>query len=137
MLLGIYMSGNLVREYRKDGKTSEILPALFAEILESYEIKRICYARGPGNFSAIKLTHIFLQTLQITLGVELYAAKSFAFTTDKFINAYGKIHFFKESGEIKTIALDTKREAEFALPNALNIADFNEACAPLYILPAV
>ena len=111
----------------------------------------IYYANGPGNFSAIKLTHIFLQTLQISLNalfrresstaqsnkIRLFCADAFHFSDSEFINAYGKIHFVKENGEIRTTTLESKRVNSFTLPQTLDTSIFSDKCAPLYILPAV
>lgn len=111
----------------------------------------IYYANGPGNFSAIKLTHIFLQTLQISLNalyrresstaqskqIRLFCADAFHFSDSEFINAYGKIHFVKENGEIRTTTLESKRTNSFTLPKTLDTSIFSDKCTPLYILPAV
>ncbi len=114
----------------------------------------IYYANGPGNFSAIKLTHIFLQTLQISLNalcrresnatkstatnkVRLFCADAFHFSDSEFINAYSKIHFVKENGEIRTTTLESKRVNSFTLPKTLDTSIFSDKCIPLYILPAV
>ncbi len=114
----------------------------------------IYYVNGPGNFSAIKLTHIFLQTLQISLNalfrresnatksnatnkIRLFCADAFHFSDSEFINAYGKIHFVKENGEIRTTTLESKRINSFTLPKTLDTSIFSDKCAPLYILPAV
>lgn len=67
MLLGIYGDKRLVRDFCKAGKFSDVLPELFGEILhwarESSAHFDIYYANGQGNFSAIKLTHIFCNRL--------------------------------------------------------------------------
>ncbi len=118
----------------------------------------IYYANGPGNFSAIKLTHIFLQTLQISLNalsthesntaksnhtnpIRLFCTDAFHFSDSEFINAYGKIHFYKadsaQGKEICTTTLESKRANSFSLPKTLDTSIFSDECAPLYILPAV
>ncbi len=97
----------------------------------------IYYVNGPGNFSAIKLTHIFLQTISITKNIRLFCADAFHFSDSEFINAYGKIHFVKENGEICTTTLESKRANSFTLPKTLDTSIFSDKCAPLYILPAV
>lgn len=163
--LGIYEDKKLVKSFCKDGKFSDSLPQLFGEILEEYFADKapnpqdllpqdefnIYYANGPGNFSAIKLTHIFLQTLQISLNalfrhesntakskqIRLFCADAFHFSDSKFINAYSKIHFVKENDEIRTTTLETKRVNSFTLPKTLDTSIFSDKCAPLYILPAV
>ncbi|WP_181646770.1 hypothetical protein [Helicobacter sp. 16-1353] len=126
-----------MKKYIKDGKTSDILSSLFDEILHNYKIENIFYANGPGNFSSLKLTHIFLQTLYIIQGIKLFCADSFSFTKDEFINAYGKIHFLKQNGVIKTTQLNDKKNARFELPNKLDSSIFSDSCFPLYILPAL
>ena len=136
ILLGIYIDGILTREYEKSGKSSDILPVIFCEVMDRYTIKRVFYANGPGNFSALKLTHIFLQTLSIANDIELFCADSFHFTKDSFIEAYGKIHFFKENDIIKVARLESKQNAIFALPKVLDSTRFSDICFPLYILPA-
>ncbi|MGX2983379.1 hypothetical protein [Helicobacter sp. 23-1045] len=108
VLLGIYRGKRLVRDVCKAGKFSDVLPELFGEILrgESNAHFDIYYANGPGNFSAIKLTHIFLQSLVIALNatntrkIRLFCTDAFAFSDSEFINAYGKMHFYKDYGGI-------------------------------------
>lgn len=135
--LGIYKDKRLISSFQKEGKIGDILPLSFREILRDYEIRNIFYANGPGNFSAIKLTHIFLQTLAITKGIRLFCADSFRFTNGKFINAYGKIHFVKENDEIKSLALESRIKNDFILPELLDESIFSDKCEPLYVLPAV
>ena len=137
ILLGIYIDFKLTKKLESSGKTSDVLPQLFSEVMSKYYINHIFYANGPGNFSAIKLTHIFLQTLSIINNIELFCVDSFYFTKDKFIEAYGKIHFFKENNDIKTIKLESKQNAVFDLPLVLDSTRFSNSCFPLYILPAI
>lgn len=137
ILLGIYNDNKLISSIKQEGKISEVLPPVFKEILRNYEVQSIFYSNGPGNFSAIKLTHIFLQTIRITRGIQLFCADSFNFTNAKYINAYGKIHFYKESSSIKSIALESKIQNNFILPQILDSSIFSSECKPLYILPAV
>ena len=103
----------------------------------SRRISNIFYANGPGNFSAIKLTHIFLQTLSIAKNIPLFCADAFHFSNGEFINAYSKVHFYKEGGEIRTKTLSAKQQNHFSLPRVLDMSIFSSKCEPLYILPAV
>ena len=145
IMLGIYEDKMLTRSFAKEGKFSDTLPKLFGEILRDIgEDFDIYYANGPGNFSALKLTHIFLQSLIIARNsvnqnrkIRLFCADSFHFSDSEFINAYGKIHFFKENGEIRTTTLESKRQNAFTLPKRLDSSIFSDKCEPLYILPAV
>ncbi len=137
ILLGIYINNKLLKKFETSGKTSDVLFDVFFDIMSEYSISRIFYANGPGNFSSIKLTHIFLQTLKIIEDVELFCVDSFYFTKDNFIEAYGRIHFFKENNDIKTIKLEVKKSAVFELPDIIDSAKFSNSCFPLYVLPAV
>lgn len=145
IMLGIYRDKNLLQSFAKDGKFSDTLPNLFSEIFRDMgEDFDIYYANGPGNFSAIKLTHIFLQSLVIARNnvnqkhkIRLFCADSFHFSKSEFINAYSKIHFCKKDGEIHTTTLESKWQNSFALPQKLDLQIFSDKCEPLYILPAV
>ena len=137
VMVGIYENNNMFENHLECGKTSDVLPNVFNKIFKKYKIENIYYANGPGNFSAIKLTHVFLQTLKIIENFGLYCRDSFYFTQDRFINAYGRIYFFKEEELINTKKLDEKIETKFSLPRFINKNDFKEDCMPLYILPAV
>lgn len=137
ILLGIYIDNKLCKKIEMFGKTSDVLPELFCKIMCEYSIDRIFYANGPGNFSALKLTHIFLQTLNILNNIELFCVDSFYFTKDDFIEAYGKIYFFKENNDIKITKLEVKKSAVFELPYIIDSTRFSNSCFPLYVLPAV
>lgn len=137
ILCGIYENNTLIKSLEAQGKTSEALIEIFSEILSQYTLRRVFYAKGPGNFSAIKLSHIFLQTLKIARNIELFCADSFYFTNDDFIHAYGKIYFTKINDEIKTARLQNAQISHFSLPQRIQIEHFSQDCAPLYILSAV
>lgn len=154
VLIGIYSDKKLVKSIKKTGKFSDILPMLFDGIfkgdylpkdvnlngdsnVDSTRIANIFYVNGPGNFSAIKLTHIFLQSIKIAKKIPLFCTDAFAFSQNEFINAYGKIHFCKKNDEIFTTNLSQKLPNAFALPNVLDSDIFSQHCEPLYILPAV
>ena len=126
ILLGIYEGQRLVQSYERAGKFSDTLPQLFSEILRKVRkntpAPNIYYANGPGNFSAIKLTHIFLQTLSITQNIRLFCADAFHFSDSKFINAYGKVHFYKDSA--RDAVADSARDsmADSAMDSMANSA---------------
>lgn len=135
--LGIYSQCKLIHTITQSGKISEVLPSIFIALLQDYHINRIFYANGPGNFSAIKLTHIFLHTLALTLDIELFCTDSFYFTKDEFINAYGKMYFVKNDSGITTVVREHSIQSNFELKDTLNEDDFTQKCNPLYILPAL
>lgn len=57
--IGIYEERKLIKTIRSDEKSSEVLPNIFSELLDEYDIKGLFYANGPGSFMAIKIAYIF------------------------------------------------------------------------------
>jgi len=135
LLIGIYENGELIETIKKDGMTSEILPLLFDEILQKYNIDSIIYSKGPGSFMAIKLAYVFFKTLQISKNIKFLAADGFYFNQNTPIKAAGNSYFVKKEGII-TIKKEQK-EGEFQLPLKLNFNDLTQEVEPLYILKAV
>jgi hypothetical protein len=84
---------------------------------------------------AIKLTYIFLKTLQITKNINILAQDGFYFNQNSPIKAIGNRYFVKENDTI-TIK-ETNPSKEFELPKKLNYSDFLEEISPIYILNAV
>ena len=134
-LFGIYQDNKLVEEIKKEGKTSEILPVIFEELMKKYNIKRIIYTKGPGSYMAIKLSYIFFKTIEIAKGIKLLAADGFEFNQNKPIKAAGRSFFVKNNGII-TLKKDLKA-GEIYLPSKLEKINFNEDTSPLYILNPV
>ncbi len=114
-----------------------MLPNIFKKLLKEYACKRVFFARGPGSFMAIKITYIFLRTISITRGIELYATDGFYFSEDKPIKAMKKMYFVKENAKITTKFFNEEINTEFKLPQELKIEKFSKDIEPLYILPAV
>ncbi|MRJ02837.1 MAG: hypothetical protein GXO19_03110 [Epsilonproteobacteria bacterium] len=138
LLVGIYREGRLVEKREVEGKLSEVLPELFREIMDRFEIKRIFFARGPGSFMSIKLLYLFLKTLQITKGVELYGCDGFTFNQNRPIKAVGKLYFVREGGIIVTKRIEGEVEQGFQLPEELDsLRCSRDETAPLYVIPAV
>jgi len=73
ILIGIYRNKKLVENISKEGKTSDILPLLFDNILSKYNVENILYVNGPGSYMAIKIAYIFLKTISIVKNIRLYA----------------------------------------------------------------
>ena len=63
LLIGIYENKKLIKEHKLDGKTSDLLPSLFDELLKEYHIDKMIYVNSPGSFMAIKVAYIFLKTI--------------------------------------------------------------------------
>ncbi len=135
--VGIYKDSKIIKEYCKTEQTSEVLPILFYEILQRYEIKSLFFANGPGSFMAIKVSYIFLRTLSISLGVDLLGIDGFAFNQNRPIRALKKVYFVKKNDKIETKIISTEIQQSFELPQLLNRDIFSKDCEPLYILPAV
>jgi hypothetical protein len=135
LLVGVYENDKLIRTIRKEGKTSDVVPIIFDELLKSYHINSIVYTKGPGSFMAIKLAYVFFKALQITKNINFLATDAFYFNENKPIKAVGNSYFVKKEG---IITLEKEKiEGEFILPKNLNKNDFSEDVEPLYVLKAV
>ncbi len=137
ILIGIYQDAQLVETLSSHQQSSEALPQLFEEVLERYEIESIVYTRGPGSFMAIKVAYIFLQTLCLVKQCRLYATNAFTFNQSQPIKAFGKLYFIQSNGTIATQKFEEPVEALFELPKTIDLSDYSEETAPLYVLPAV
>ncbi len=135
--VGVYEDNELVKEYITKEHTSEALPSIFKEILESSTCRRVFFARGPGSFMAIKITYIFLRTLSITKDIELFGCDGFVFNNNSPIKAMRKIYFVKKDDTIVTEFFKQEPSCEFVLPKSIELEKFSKDIEPLYILPAV
>ena len=140
LLIGIYQDKYLVKQYSKNGKTSDILPLLFDEILKVYNIKGYYYVNGPGSYMAIKVCYIFLKTLSIAQGKTLMATDGFVFNNNSAIKALGNKYFFKNTKTNQEIYLDTLQNntiEPFRLPSLLDTDIFSDDILPKYCLPVI
>ncbi len=133
--IGVYKEGNLIKSIIKEGKTSDILPVVFDELLKKYKINSIIYSKGPGSYMAIKLSFIFFKTLQITKNIKFFGCDGFEFNRNQPIKAVGNTFFVKKEGIISIEKEKTK--GEFFLPENLNKINFSEDISPLYVLKPV
>lgn len=138
---GLYENGLLIEERISEELTLIALPRIFQPLLSdsSLRIRAIYYANGPGSFSALKLTHIFLHTLSLLHDIELFATSSFYFTDDKYIKAFGMTYFYmNENNDIAlTSFMSPPPLARFYMPKTLDTHRFHTRTEPLYILPPV
>ena len=138
LLIGIYENKQLIKEYKLDGKTSDLLPSLFERLLKDYNIKKIIYVNSPGSFMSIKVAYIFLKTISITKNIELNACEGFEFNQNSPIKALGKKYFIKDENKIKVDFLEKDCIIhDFNLPMCIEKYNFNEETLPIYNLPAV
>lgn len=138
LLIGIYQNKKLIKEYKLDGKTSDLLPSLFEQILKEYKIEKIIYVNSPGSFMAIKVAYIFLKTICLTKNIKFNAIDGFEFNQNSPIKALGKKYFIKDENEVKVDFL--KKDCiihDFKLPMCIEKYNFNEETLPIYNLPAV
>lgn len=136
ILCGVYENLSLVDQKTYLCKTLDALTDLLS-LFDEQKIGRIFYAKGPGSFTAIKLTHIFLQTLCITKEIELYSIDAFYFNNNAPIKAFGNQYFIKEEGEIVLRNFTQAQPQDFFLPSTIEVEDFSSENHPLYILPPV
>lgn len=138
LLIGIYENKKLIKEHKLDGKTSDLLPSLFDELLKEYDVKRIIYVNSPGSFMAIKVAYVFLKTISIIKDIELNACEGFEFNENSPIKALGKKYFIKDEKNIKVDFLEKDCIIrDFKLPISIEKCNFNKETLPIYNLPAV
>lgn len=135
---GIYDNGTKIDTITSNDLTLVALPKIFENILERYSVRCIYYARGPGSFTALKLTHIFCHTLSLVHNITLKATSSFYFTNSDYIKAFGNTYFARNGDDIKLATLQSQAPKPiFTLPEVLDPSHFSHPPEPLYILPAV
>ena len=137
--VGVYKDSKLIKSYIKDEKTSDILPTVFKEILDEFDLSAIYMANGPGSFMAIKVSFVFLKTISITKKIPLFGCDGFFFNQNSPIKAVGNRFFMKKNGTILAKIFDGNKEdiKPFELPPFLDKTIFKEDVEPLYVLPAV
>ncbi len=136
--IGLYHDSLLIKSYKSEDKTSDALPKLFDEILKTYTLEALYFAKGPGSFMAIKVTYIFLRTLSIVKNIPLFATEGFTFNDNHPIKATGALYFMKKDGKILTEKITPPQtRQDFTLPQTLEQHHFTDDIAPLYVLPAV
>ena len=137
ILIGVYKEGQLAKTFTSEKQSSEYLPEIFAHLLQEHEIESITYANGPGSFMAIKMSYLFLKSLEIVRGIQLYAALAFEFNEYSPIKALGKLYFHYEEGEIITRPLGDVTLKSMSLPKVLELKNYSTLTEPNYVLPAV
>lgn len=139
ILIGVYENNKLIDTIKSEGKTSDILPSIFDDLLKKHNIKNIYYVNGPGSYMAIKIAYIFLKTLSITKQISFKAASGFKFNENSPIKALGKKYFFNRQDDKITIDFieDLEELKDFKLPSDISNISFSEDILPNYHLPAV
>ena len=136
--IGIYKDNILIEIIEKEGMTSDILPKIFKEILEKYEISSISYVNTPGSYMSIKVAYVFLKTVSIVKNIEFKAVSGFEFNENSPIKALGKKYFFNKNGEtIIDFLEENSIISDFKLPKSLDNINFSSNTLPIYNLPAV
>lgn len=135
---------NSQQSQKKHDSLIELSCSLYdALLLLSYfnNIGGIYYSRGVGSLSAIKLTHIFLQTFTLSTQIPIYATNSFYFSQNNEIKAFGNLSFFLLDSRSPLdlhdciILQKSANPSLLTLPNTLLTEDFNDPCIPLYVTP--
>lgn len=135
--IGIYDNSNLVESIESTEKSSDILPILFGEIFDKYDVERLFYANGPGSFMAIKIAYIFLKSISILKDIPLFATDAFKFNQNSPIKAIGKLYFVRISDKIETKKLEDVQVVEYLLPQILDFREFSAKTSPIYAINAV
>ncbi|WP_183010984.1 tRNA threonylcarbamoyladenosine biosynthesis protein TsaB [Helicobacter pylori] len=144
VLLGVYQNNFLCASYTSKSKTSEALVEVFSQLFKDFKnptlpaIKGVYYAKGPGSFTSLKLTHVFLHTLALIHDFELYSTTGFDFNDNTPILAYANKYFVSKERESLTDFKDLKiAPKDFKLPSFLEKDKFTQLNMPFYILPPI
>lgn len=135
--IGIYENQQLIETIESEKKSSDVLPIIFREIFNKYDVEKLFYANGPGSFMAIKVAYIFLKSISILKKIPLFATDAFYFNKNQPIKAIGKLYFVKVSSEIKTQKLEKAPAVYLELPTLLEYSKFSTNTTPLYMIGAV
>ncbi|WP_158655714.1 hypothetical protein [Helicobacter cynogastricus] len=140
--MGVYVCGELVRAFSSVEQVSVALVALGTQVVTwcascGLNLEAIFYATGPGSFTAMKLTHVFLHTLSVAQNLSLSGALGFDFNHCQPIKAFGKNYYCYEHGRIVLCTLEGVVTIPMQLPNFLNPKCFLKDPQPLYLLPPV
>ncbi len=144
VLLGVYQNNFLCASYTSKSKTSEALVEVFSQLFKDFKnptlpaIKGVYYAKGPGSFTSLKLTHVFLHTLALIHDFELYSTTGFDFNDNTPILAYANKYFVSKERESLSDFKDLKiAPKDFKLPSFLEKDKFTQLNMPFYILPPI
>lgn len=144
VLLGVYQNNFLCASYTSKSKTSEALVEVFSQLFKDFKnpnlpaIKGVYYAKGPGSFTSLKLTHVFLHTLALIHDFELYSTIGFDFNDNTPILAYANKYFVSKERESLSDFKDLKiAPKDFKLPSFLEKDKFTQLNTPFYILPHI
>lgn len=138
ILVGFYKNKKLIKECKLEGKTSDVLPSFFQEILNLFDIKKIIYVNTPGSFMSIKIAYLFLKTISLTKNIELNSVSGFLFNNNSPIKALGQKYFINEANNLKVDFLEKDCIiCDFKLPLCIEKYKFNKETLPIYNLPAV
>ncbi|MEJ8610216.1 tRNA threonylcarbamoyladenosine biosynthesis protein TsaB [Helicobacter pylori] len=144
VLLGVYQNNFLCASYTSKSKTSEALVEVFSQLFKDFKnpalpvVKGVYYAKGPGSFTSLKLTHVFLHTLALIHDFELYSTTGFDFNGDTPILGYANKYFVsKETGSLSDFKDLKIAPKDFMLPPFLEKDKFTQLNTPFYILPPI
>ncbi|MGL2825186.1 tRNA threonylcarbamoyladenosine biosynthesis protein TsaB [Helicobacter pylori] len=144
VLLGVYQNNFLCASYTSKSKTSEALVEVFSQLFKDFKnptlpaIKGVYYAKGPGSFTSLKLTHVFLHTLSLIHDFELYSTTGFDFNDNTPILAYANKYFVSKETESLSDFKDLKiAPKDFMLPPFLEKDKFTQLNTPFYILSPI
>lgn len=144
VLLGVYQNNFLCTSYTSKSKTSEALVEVFSQLFKDFKnptlpaIKGVYYAKGPGSFTSLKLTHVFLHTLALIHDFELYSTTGFDFNDNTPILAYANKYFVSKERESLSDFKDLKiTPKDFMLPPFLEKDKFTQLNTPFYIFPPI
>lgn len=136
LLIGVYFENKLIESIIQDGKISDILIGIYKDIKSRYEVKSITYTNSPGSFLSIKLTYLFLKTIELLQKISIKSVDGFYFNENNPIKGVFSKQFIKKNGKIRAITQKGNFiYKDFKLPTHIDIEKFSKNVEPIYIIP--
>lgn len=133
-MIGVYSENKLIKTYKSEQKSSEVLIQILDKILSKYELQTLIYANGPGNFTGIKVAYTILRTISIAKSCEIYAVSGFELNDFGPIRANKNMSFVFDNDQILLKRAEPK---DFILPHNLSSLKLNKDTLPNYVLDAI
>ncbi len=136
--LGVYEYGELKKEYKKEGKASDVLPIIIDEALKEYMPNEMYYTSGPGNHMSLKIAYVSIKSVSIVKKIPFYGIAPFEFNGNTPIKAFGNSYFVYETGRISLKVFENAPEmGDVTLPLTFDFEAFGSSAEPAFVLPAV
>lgn len=134
LIIGVYENGELKDELKSEKQSSDALIELLAQLKNSYKIKRIIYANGPGSFMGLKISYVILRIFCDINNIAFGAISAFSLTQNAAVSAKKGFCFVLEKDKI---SIQKGQGSPFLLPKTLENLNISKDALPNYVLDAL